>query len=141
MGRLIILISLLLLPMTAVGEDAVKPDAAARAEIITVIESQIAAFLQDDAVTAFSFASPTIRAQFGDAGTFLAMVAAQYRPVYRPRRLAFLDLKSVEGRWVQRVLIVGPQGEFVMAMYPMVRVNGRWRINGCFLVRPPGQGA
>jgi len=28
----------------------------------------------------------------------------------------------------------------VMALYPMVRVDGRWRINGCFLVRPPGQG-
>ena len=32
MGRLIILITLLLLPMTAVGEDVVKPDAADRAE-------------------------------------------------------------------------------------------------------------
>ena len=31
MGRLIILITLLLLPMTAVGDDVVKPDAAVRA--------------------------------------------------------------------------------------------------------------
>jgi len=140
MGRLIILITLLLLPMTAVGEDVVKPDAAVQAEIISVIEGQISAFRRDDAVAAFSFASPTIRAQFGDASTFLAMVAALYRPVYRPRRLEFLDLKSVDGQWVQRVLVLGPQGEFVMALYPMVRVDGRWRINGCFLVRPPGQG-
>ncbi len=141
MGRLIILITLLLLPMTALGKDVVKPDAADQAEIISVIESQIAAFRRDDAVAAFSFASPTIRAQFGDAGMFLAMVAALYRPVYRPRRLEFLDLKSVDGQWVQRVLIMGPEGEFVMALYPMVEVDGRWRINGCFLVRPPGQGA
>lgn len=140
MGRLIILITLLLLPMTAVGEDVVKPDAAVQAEIISVIEGQISAFRRDDAVAAFSFASPTIHAQFGDASTFLAMVAALYRPVYRPRRLEFLDLKSVDGQWVQRVLVMGPQGEFVMALYPMVRVDGRWRINGCFLVRPPGQG-
>ncbi|MEE3051441.1 MAG: DUF4864 domain-containing protein [Pseudomonadota bacterium] len=140
MGRLIILITLLLLPMTAVGEDVVKPDAAVQAEIISVIEGQISAFRRDDAVAAFSFASPTIRAQFGDASTFLAMVAALYRPVYRPRQLEFLDLKSVDGQWVQRVLVMGPQGEFVMALYPMVRVDGRWRINGCFLVRPPGQG-
>ena len=141
MGRLIILMTLLLLPMTAVGEDVVKPDAAVRAEIIAVIENQIAAFRRDDALAAFSFASPTIRAQFGDAGTFLAMVAALYRPVYRPRRLEFLDLKSVDGRLVQQVLVMGPEGEFVMALYPMVRIDGRWRINGCFLVRPPGQGA
>ncbi len=141
MGRLIILMTLLLLPMSAVGEDVVKPDAAVRAEIIAVIESQIAAFRRDDALAAFSFASPTIRAQFGDADTFLAMVAALYRPVYRPRRLECLDLKSVDGRLVQQVLVMGPEGEFVMALYPMVRVDGRWRINGCFLVRPPGQGA
>ena len=140
MGRLIILITLLLLPMTTVGEDVVKPDALVQAEIISVIEGQIAAFRRDDAVAAFSFASPTIRAQFGDAGTFLVMVAALYRPVYQPRQLEFLDLKSVDGQWVQRVLVMGPQGEFVMALYQMVRVDGRWRINGCFLVRPPGQG-
>ncbi len=132
MGRLIILITLLLLPMTAVGQDVEKPDAVDQAKIISVIKSQVAAF---------SFASPTIRAQFGDAGTFLAMVAALYRPVYRPRRFEFLDLKSVDGRLVQRVMVVGPDGELVMALYPMVRVDGRWRINGCFLVRPPGQGA
>ena len=140
MGRLIILIILLLLPMTAGGEDVVKPDAAVQADIISVIEGQNAAFRRDDAVAAFSFASPTIRAQFGDTGTFLAMVAALYRPVYRPRQLEFLDLKSVDGQWVQRVLVMGPQGEFVMTLYQMVRVDGRWRINGCFLVRPPGQG-
>ena len=59
MGRLIILITLLLLPITAVGEDVVKPDAVIQAEIISVIESQIAAFRRDDAVAAFSFASRT----------------------------------------------------------------------------------
>ena len=40
MGRLIILITLLLLPMTAVGEDVVKPDAAVQAEIISVIKGR-----------------------------------------------------------------------------------------------------
>ena len=141
MGRLILLMTVLLLPMTAAGDGVDKPDAADRAEIIAVIESQVAAFRRDDAVAAFSFASPSIRAQFGDAGTFLAMVAQSYRPVYRPRRFEFLDLQPVDGRWVQRVLVTGPDGELVMALYPMVRVNGRWRINGCVLVRPPGQGA
>ena len=140
MGRLIILITLFLLPMAAVGEGVVEPNAAVRVEIISVIKSQVAAFRRDDGVAAFSFASPTIRTKFGDASTFLAMVAAHYRPVYRPQQLEFLDLKSVEGQLVQRVMVVGPEGEFVLAMYSMVRIDGRWRINGCFLVRPPGQG-
>ena len=139
MGRLIILITLFLLPMAAVGEGVVEPNAAVRAEIISVIKSQVAAFRQDDGVAAFSFASPTIRTKFGDANTFLAMVAAHYRPVYRPQQLKFLDLKSVEGQLVQRVMVVGPEGEFVLAMYSMVRIDGRWRINGCFLVHPSGQ--
>ena len=140
MGRLIILITLFLLPMAAVGEGVVEPNAAVRVEIISVIKSQVAAFRRDDGVAAFSFASPTIRTKFGDASTFLAMVAAHYRPVYRPQQLEFLDLKSVEGQLVQRVMVVGPEGEFVLAMYSMVRIDGRWRINGCFLVQPSGQG-
>ena len=139
MGRLIILITLFLLPMVAVGEGVVKPDAAVRDEIISVIKSQVAAFGRDDGVAAFSVASPLIRAKFGDASTFLAMVAAHYRPVYRPQRLEFLDLKLVERRLVQHVMVIGPEGEIVMAFYSMVRIDSRWRINGCFLVRPPGQ--
>ena len=117
MDRLIILFLLFLLPMAAVGEDIVKPDPAVRDEIISVIKSQVAAFRRDDGVAAFSFASPTIRAKFGDANTFLAMVAAHYHPVYRPQRLKFLDLKSVKSRLVQRVMVIGPEGVFVMAMY------------------------
>ena len=140
MGRLIILITLFLLPMAAVGEGVVEPNAAVRVEIISVIKSQVAAFRQDNGVAAFSFASPTIRPKVGAASTFLAMVAAHYRPVYRPQQLEFLDLKSVEGQLVQRVMVVGPEGTLVLAMYSMVRIDGRWRINGCFLVRPPGQG-
>ena len=139
MGRLIILVTLFLLPMAAVGEDVIEPNAAVRVEIISVIKSQVAAFRRDDGVAAFSFASPTIRTKFGDAGTFLAMVAAHYRPVYRPQQLKFLDLKSVEGQLVQRAMVVGPEGTLVLAMYSMVRIDGRWRINGCFLVHPSGQ--
>ena len=139
MGRFILLITLIFSPMAVIGKDVVNPGATVRDEIISVIKSQVAAFRQDDSVAAFSFASPMIRAKFSDANTFLEMVAKHYRPVYRPQRLKFLDLKSVEGRLVQRVIVIGPEGEAVLAIYPMVRIGGRWRINGCFLVRSPGQ--
>ena len=140
MSRLIVLLSLFFMPLTALAEEPPKPNAADRAEIISVIESQVDAFRRDDAAAAFSLASPDIRAKFGDAQTFLAAVAAQYQPVYRPRRLKFVELAQVDDQWVQRVLVVGPEGEFVTALYPMVRVDGHWRTNGCFLVRSPGQG-
>jgi len=140
MSRLIVLLSLFLMPLAALSEELPKPNAADRAEVISVIESQVDAFRRDDAAAAFSLASPGIRAAFGDAQTFLAAVAAQYQPVYRPRQLKFLELAQVDDQWVQRVLVVGPKGEFVTALYPMVKIDGQWRTNGCFSVPSLGQG-
>lgn len=131
-----VLLAVLMLPNPAGAE----PDAAAMAAMQSVIRQQVAAFARDDSDTAFSFASPTIQAKFGDADTFLSMVAASYRPVYRPRKLTFLEVREVDGKPVQRVLVEGPDGELVMALYPMILIDGQWRIDGCYLVRAPGQG-
>jgi ketosteroid isomerase-like protein len=107
-----------------------------RAAIREVIEAQIDAFRRDDAAGAFSFASPTIKRQFGTAETFLGMVRTGYRPVYRPREIEFQGLEAAEDGdgLVQRVLLIGPDGQPVEALYLMQRQpDGRWRINGCIL--------
>jgi len=136
------LLALLLLVIATVSNPAAAdPDAAALAAMQSVIRQQVAAFARDDGDAAFSFASPTIQAKFGNADAFLSMVAASYRPVYRPRKLTFLEVREIDGKPVQRVLVEGPAAELVMALYPMVMVDGQWRINGCYLVRPPGEGA
>ena len=115
---------------------------ARRAGIIDVIGAQLDAFRRDDARAAFSHASPTIQAMFGTPENFLRMVEQSYRPVYRPKAVTFLDLTERDGRLAQRVLFTGPDGRQVTALYMMVRQpGGRWRIDGCVLVRPLGGSA
>ncbi len=105
-----------------------------RVEIRAIIERQLAAFQRDDGVTAFGFASPTIRAIFGTPENFMSMVRNGYAPVYRPREVEFQDLADIDGVLTQRVLLVGPDGRVVVAHYSMQRQpDGTWRINGCVL--------
>ena len=107
-------------------------------EIRRVIEGQLAALRRDDGEGAFAFASPGIRAMFGDAATFLRMVRTGYPPVYRPREVEFRGLGVEDGRLTQRVLLVGPDGVPVVARYYMEQQpDGSWRIGGCVLEAAP----
>jgi hypothetical protein len=128
------------LPMAVRAEDpAVGPtDAAA---IRSVISDQLGAFLRDDQTAAFADASPTIQEIFHDPETFMQMVRSAYQPVYRSSSVEFRELGMVEGRLVQRVYMVGPNGVAVLADYEMQRQpDGTWRINGCSIERAPDQG-
>lgn len=108
--------------------------AADRGQIRSVIESQLAAFQRDDGAAAFGFAAPSIRRMFGTAESFMSMVRSGYAPVYRPREVEFRDLIDLDGRLTQRVLLVGPDGQVVVAHYFMERQpDGSWRIAGCVL--------
>ena len=102
--------------------------------IRAVIESQMTAFRRDDAAGAYSFATPKIQQQFGNAEIFLEMVRTGYRPVYRPSSVEFLDLVTVEGQLVQRVYVIGPDGRPRTALYIMEQQSdGSWKIDGCIL--------
>jgi hypothetical protein len=64
----------------------------------------------------------------------MTMVRAGYKSVFRPREVEFRDLVPVEGRWTQRVLVVGSDGVPVVAQYVMEQQPDRsWRIDGCVL--------
>jgi hypothetical protein len=105
-----------------------------------VIESQMTAFQKDDASGAYAFASPTIQEKFVNADIFLEMVKTGYAAVYRPRNVEFRELKLENGRLLQEVFVVGPDGSPVLAIYEMQRQpDGSWRINGCWLGRAPDQ--
>ena len=109
-------------------------DDSERGAIRGVIEAQIAAFGRDDAAAAFALAAPGIQAKFGDAETFVAMVRAAYRPVYRPAEVSFRELDASGALPIQRVLIVDADGAAWLAHYPMQRqADGQWRIAGCVL--------
>lgn len=117
---------------TAVQLMLPEPD---RRAIRQVIESQIQAFLRDDGATAFSFATPSIQSQFQTPDVFMQMVRSGYQPVYRPQAVTFKDIIEFNGGPAQRVVVIGPDGVPVMAVYPMRQMpDGAWRIDGCFIL-------
>ncbi len=111
-----------------------------QAAIRQVIQSQISAFQKDDGPTAYGYASPTIQEKFVNPDIFLQMVKTGYAAVYHPREVEFRELKVENGRLLQEVYVVGPDGSPALAIYEMQRQpDGSWRINGCWLTRAPDQ--
>ena len=129
---ILFIVLLIALPLSAQQRDLTDAD---RAAIRTVIERQLEALRQDDAVGAFALASPEIQAKFETSERFMTMVQTWYQPVYRPRQVVFRDLNPLAGQPTQTVLLVGPDGVPVMALYPMQQQpDGAWKIAGCYLV-------
>jgi hypothetical protein len=112
------------------------PTVADHTAMRTVIERQLEAFRRDDAALAFSFNSPEIQAKYGTPDNFMAVVKTFYQPVYHPRRIGgFTDPRIIEGNVTQPVLLIGPDGKFVLALYTMQKQpDGEWKITGCSLV-------
>ncbi len=133
-AAVLIAVSLAFVTVPAQSESLSLSDAD-RSSIRDVIESQLAAFQRDDGAQAFSYASPNVRGQFGTPEKFMYMVRTGYAPVYRPREVTFRDVVVAGDVPAQKVLLVGPDGVPVMAIYPMQRqADGSWKIDGCFLV-------
>ena len=119
---------------------------AARAEdqstaIRQVISDQIAAFQADDFATAFTFASPGIRAMFGTPDRFGAMVREGYPMVWRPGEVRFSDLEERAGSVLQRVLVTDRAGALHVLEYEMLPGEQGWRIDGVRLLREGDAGA
>ena len=137
MLRLLCAALLAFAPLAAPAQAVVPPDEA-RA-VRAVIEAQLDAFQKDDAARAFGLASPGIRATFGTAENFLAMVRTSYAVVYRPKSVAFEAPVSIDGQVVQPVRLTDDGGRAWIALYPMERQpDGSWRTNGCQLLRVAG---
>jgi hypothetical protein len=107
-------------------------------EIHAVINRQIEAFQRDDARGAFALVSPAVQDSFGTPERFLDVVRMAYRAVYRPARIAFLELMAIGGAdVVQPVQITDRAGGLWVAYFSMQRQkDGSWRTNGCHLVQP-----
>ena len=119
---------------------AAQTSDADKAAIRQVIQSQMAAFQKDDGPTAYGYASPAIQEKFVNPQVFLEMVKMGYPAVYHPREVEFRELKVENGRLLQEVYVVGPDGNPALAIYEMQRQSdGSWRINGCWLTRAPDQ--
>jgi hypothetical protein len=102
--------------------------------IRTVVGAQLAALKAGDSDAAFGYASPGIRAQFGDAATFMRMVREGYAALVAARYTEFLDGAVIDGAVIQPLRLVAPDNEVMVALYTMQKQgDGRWRIAGCML--------
>jgi hypothetical protein len=97
------------------------------------IRQQLDALRAGEAERAFSYASPGIQAQFGDAGNFMAMVRTGYLPLLEARYTEFLEGAVIEGVIVQPMRLIAPDNTVLVALYTMEKRKGAWRINGCQL--------
>jgi hypothetical protein len=133
----------LLAPVAACAATLAEPDASA---VRKVVQAQLEAFAADDAERAFSYASTGIRAQFGDATTFMAMVRGGYPMVVRPAAVSFFLPKAEPGAAPdpdtaqQNVQFRDREGRLWMATYMLQRQAGAgWRISGCVVVADSGK--
>jgi hypothetical protein len=117
-----------------------EPEARA---IRQVVQAQLDAFAADDAERAFSYASPAIRARFGDADTFMGMVRGGYPMVLRPATVSFFRPRPDDGSdttVLQAVHLRDREGRLWLATYVLERqAGGGWRIDGCEVVADSGQ--
>jgi len=98
----------------------------------SVVEAQLDALAVDDEVVAFSFASPAIRKQFGDATQFMVMVRASYPMLIRPAATVFLRARRTDDGLFQPVHLRDRAGHSWRAIYLLRQQPDRaWRIDGC----------
>jgi len=127
--------------LTALADDPAGPmrpgevgDADARA-VRAVVEAQLKAFAANDAVQAFSHASPAIQKQFGDAQTFAQMVRRAYPMLIRPAAISFYRPVAGASAITQAVMFRDGDGHVWRADYELQRQpDQRWRIEGCRVV-------
>jgi hypothetical protein len=111
-----------------------------RDAIQQVVSRQLDAFQRDDEAEAFSYAAPSIQAQFKTPAEFMRMVRTGYEAVYRPRSTRFLDAFVLSGQVVQPLEVIAPDESVVTAFYLMERqADGTWRISGCMLRAAEGR--
>jgi hypothetical protein len=118
------------------GAAAAQDDAA----IQEVIEGQLDAFNARDVNEAWSYASPMIQGMFGNAANFGMMVENGYPMVWTNRGAEFGELREVEGRLYQRVIVEDATGGSHVLEYQMIETDAGWQINGVVVLPPEDVG-
>jgi len=127
------LCALAVLPATAHAQDAPVVSADDWRAIKRVIGDQLAALRKGDAQRAFSYAADGIRAQLGDAETFMEMVRHGYDALLTARYTEFLEGAVVEAAIIQPLRLVAPDNTVRVALYTLQKDGTRWRIAGCVI--------
>ena len=96
-----------------------------------IIESQIQAFLDENAELAYSYAAPLIKMKFNNSLEFMSMVKNYYEPVYNPKQFYFIDARYFEGAIYHQLQVISQQDESFLATYSLIQDGGKWKISGC----------
>jgi hypothetical protein len=97
-----------------------------------VIAAQRTALISGNGEKAFGYATPAIRAQFGDPDLFMTMVQMQYSALLTARYTEFLEGAVIDGLIIQPVRLVDADNSVRVALYTMEKQKGgAWRISGC----------
>lgn len=124
---------LLISAVNGAAAEAMHPSDAQAIRI--VIQSQLDAFEEDDAVKAFDLAAASTRVQLGDAENFLRLIKEKYPPIYRHRLAIFSAPEMVDGYALQIVRLTDRDNLVWLAVYRMQReTDGNWKIEGCRLL-------
>ena len=100
-------------------------------ETQSIIESQIQAFLDENAELAYSYAAPLIKMKFNNPLEFMSMVKNYYEPVYNPKQFYFIDARYFEGAIYHQLQVISQQDESFLATYSLIQDEGKWKISGC----------
>jgi hypothetical protein len=111
-----------------------EPSARDWDEIKRTIAAQREAIVAGDGERAFDFATPPLRARYGDAATFMRMVRQGYRPLIEARHVEFLEGAVIAGDVVQPLRLVMADGTVLVAIYGVQQQSdGSWRISACVI--------
>jgi len=113
-------------------DDITTADAIA---IHEVVQSQLEALSNDDAVSAFELATPEKRMLIGSADNFLRLIKEEYNPIYRYQRVIFSRPEVVNGDAIQIVRVTDGNSRVWLAVFWMQQgEDSAWRIDGCQLL-------
>lgn len=118
------------LSWAAGGEEEAAPVLEPIEEVQEVIESQLLAFQASDGPGAFFHAAPGIQSALGDPDQFMMMVERGYNVIYQNTDWVFEDFNIQGIRAAQIVRVNDAAGRELRAVYFLVQMNGRWRIEG-----------
>ncbi|HJV81964.1 DUF4864 domain-containing protein [Noviherbaspirillum sp.] len=100
-----------------------------------VVQSQLDALANDDAVSAFELATPEKRLLIGSPDNFLRIIKEEYNPIYRYQRAIFSKPEVVDGDAIQIVRVTDSVGHVWVAIFSMQQEDdSSWKIDGCQLL-------
>jgi hypothetical protein len=105
------------------------------AQAVTLaVQSQLHAFSEDDAETAYNLATESTKNLAGTPNDFLKVIKQRFTPIYRHRHALFSEPEIIEGHALQVVQLIDHDNLVWIAIYEVEReADGKWKIDGCQL--------